>query len=343
MSESYKVVDLFAGAGGMTLGFARAGFEPVMAVEHQQDFARTYEANFGKHVICCDIAQLVPGDIGVRADVVIGGPPCQGFSNLTGNKSSDPRRTMWRYYMDVVESTACKVFVIENVPNLVRSPEGQEILDAGRSLGYFMTAGVRMASNFGVAQNRRRAFIVGSRFEPLEIKEDNGRRATVRDAFKGIPAKPLHAEIPNHPAAGSDLHVGRNPTELSLKRYSMIPEGGNRFDLMRLAPEITPPCWLKKTSGGTDIFGRLVWDRPAHCTIRCEFYKPEKGRYLHPQEDRPITHWEAARLQSFPDDFRWCGTKTRIAIQIGNAVPPLLAEAVAEEVMAHLKRHQGGG
>src|SRR6185437_6397548 len=95
------------------------------------------------------------------------------------------------------------------------------------------------------------------------------------------------------------------------------------------APELTPACWIRKTTGGTDLFGRLWWDRPAF-TIRTEFFKPEKGRYLHPVKHRPITHREAARLQSFKDDFIFCGTKIEIARQIGNAVPPKLAAAVAQ-------------
>src|SRR5262249_50073181 len=129
-----------------------------------------------------------------------------------------------------------------------------------------------------------------------------------------------------------DLHVSRTPTAVSVQRYKIIPPGGNRFDLQRLAPELTPPCWIKKTSGGTDLFGRLWWDRPA-VTIRTEFFKPEKGRYLHPEQNRPITHREAARLQSFPDDFKFCGSKIEIAKQIGNAVPPLLAKNIAQMVL----------
>ena len=100
---------------------------------------------------------------------------------------------------------------------------------------------------------------------------------------------------------------------------------------------MTPDCWIRKTKGGTDLFGRLEWDGPARCTIRTEFYKPEKGRFLHPSEDRPITHWEAARIQTFPDTFLWHGTKIRIAIQIGNAVPPVFAKAIADHVMRHLR------
>ena len=119
---------------------------------------------------------------------------------------------------------------------------------------------------------------------------------------------------------------------MSMARYRAIPEEGmNRFDLQKRAPELTPGCWIRKTSGGTDLFGRLWWDRPAF-TIRTEFFKPEKGRYLHPKQHRPITHREAARLQSFPDHFVFTGSKIEIARQIGNAVPPGLAARVADVV-----------
>lgn len=115
----------------------------------------------------------------------------------------------------------------------------------------------------------------------------------------------------------------------------------NRFDLEALAPDLTPACWKRKQSGGTDLFGRLWWDRPGY-TIRTEFFKPEKGRYLHPTQHRPITHREAARLQSFPDGFKFCGSKTQIAKQIGNAVPPLLAARVADCVAALVNaKHRG--
>lgn len=125
-----------------------------------------------------------------------------------------------------------------------------------------------------------------------------------------------------------DLHIRRNPRPTSLERYRTIPEGGNRFDLQRVRPDLTPACWANKPTGTTDVMGRLWWDRPSF-TIRTEFYKPEKGRYLHPNEDRPITHREAARLQTFPDAFIFEGTKIEIARQIGNAVPPLLGKAIA--------------
>jgi DNA (cytosine-5)-methyltransferase 1 len=338
MPKPYKMIDLFAGAGGMTLGFQRAGFVPILAVEKEEDFAATYRTNFGGHVLPADISQIVDdGGVQIPADIVIGGPPCQGFSNLTGNRANDPRRAMWRFFMDVVESSGCKAFVVENVQNLLRSAEGDAIIDCAKKLGFHVASGILLASQFGVPQNRRRAIIIGSRLGPITLPSPNGKRMTVRQAFEGIPLKPIHKELLQQPAAGSDLHIGRNPTAISLQRYKLIPAGGNRFDLQRLAPELTPPCWIKKQNGGTDLFGRLHWDIPARCTIRCEFYKPEKGRFLHPSEHRPITHWEAARLQTFPDDFRWIGSKIRIAIQIGNAVPPIFAHAVGEHLMQHLE------
>lgn len=339
MAAPLRLIDLFAGAGGMTLGFQRAGFVPVLAVEKEPDFAATYRENFGDHVIVDDIAAIIDrGGLKTQAEIVIGGPPCQGFSNLTGNRAGDPRREMWRFFMDVVESSGCQAFVVENVQNLLKSPEGEAIVNRGKELGFDITSGILLASNYGVPQNRRRAIIIGSRHGPILLPEPLQHRMTVREAFQGISLKPTHTELMAQPAIGPELHIARNPTAMSLARYALIPPGGNRFDLQRLAPELTPGCWIRKTKGGTDLFGRLDWDLPARCTIRCEFYKPEKGRYLHPSENRPITHWEAARLQTFPDDFRWHGTKIRIAIQIGNAIPPLFAQAIAAHVIQSLDR-----
>lgn len=351
-SPNYKMIDLFAGAGGFTLGMVEAGFEPVFAVEREEDFSETYEENFGhfgRHCLCRDIESFVEGGpYGLKTDIVVGGPPCQGFSNLTLNRLDDPRRELWKYFLDVVEMTEAKVFVCENVPNMITSPEGQMFIDRARKLGFEVSEeskGVLLASEFGVPQNRRRAIIIGSKLGPVSLPSPREGRVSVREAFeKGlypgdlpIPLKPTHDALSEQPATGPDLHIKRNPTETSLKRYKHVPKGGNRFDLPL---ELTPACWVRKQSGGTDLFGRLFYDEPARCTIRTEFYKPEKGRYLHPTEHRPITHWEAARLQSFPDSFKWHGSKIRIAIQIGNAVPPLLARAIGEQVYKHLRKYK---
>ena len=126
-----------------------------------------------------------------------------------------------------------------------------------------------------------------------------------------------------------ELHVSRFYTDLSLERFRHIPPGGNRFDLPF---DLQAPCWQKHTTGSGDVMGRLHWDRPS-VTIRTEFWKPEKGRYLHPTADRAITHMEAALLQGFPEDYRWCGTRASIGRQIGNAVPVELGRSVARALL----------
>src|SRR5258708_1903962 len=141
-----------------------------------------------------------------------------------------------------------------------------------------------------------------------------------------------------HTPNGKRWPRSRNPRPMSLDRYKTIPgEGEGRFELAERRPDITPPCWLRKKTGSTDVFGRLWWNRPS-VTIRTEFYKPEKGRYLHPSEHRPITVREAARCMSFPDDFELPDDQSMVSIakQIGNAVPPLLAEQIARAVAAEL-------
>ena len=360
--KRFRLIDAFAGAGGMTLGFSKSfghAFDSVWANDFNEYCVETYNNNFGEHCLSGDIVDIL-NDSSVsipQADVVIGGPPCQGFSLLNKNREGDPRKQLWRPYFEIVERSVAEVFVMENVPQLLGSFEHGEIMGTAEAMGFKVWGDVLCAADYGVPQTRRRAFIIGCRFfDPALLfpprrthfnPNKNGKQytllfdnnehlkkaqewKTVRAAIEDLPP-PDGTEIRNVPSP-LDLHFGRNPTELSRKRYRAIPvEGMNRFDLQRIAPELTPKCWVRKKSGGTDLFGRLWWDRPAF-TIRTEFYKPEKGRYLHPKQHRPITHREAARLQSFPDDFIFKGTKIEIAKQIGNAVPPLLAARVADVV-----------
>ena len=355
-----RFIDLFAGAGGFSLGFKKAlgvDFVPVWANDFNKYAAATYNTNFGKHCVDGDIVDLLKNKRTriPKADVVIGGPPCQGFSLLNKNRSDDSRKHLWQPFLEVVERSGAQVFVMENVPQLLGSEEHQQITAAARVLGFHLASAKLHAADYGVPQLRHRAFIVASRFiDPANFfpptrthynpnngnGDTTGRKAwrTVRDAIGDLPA-PVGTEI-RETHAPFDIHFGRSPTPMSMQRYIAIPEEGmNRFDLQRRAPELTPQCWIRKTSGGTDLFGRLWWNRPAF-TIRTEFFKPEKGRYLHPSQHRPITHREAARLQSFPDDFRFIGSKIEIAKQIGNAVPPLLAQRVAECVRAMLAAHK---
>jgi DNA (cytosine-5)-methyltransferase 1 len=345
----------------MTLGFvrlSRGSFVPVWANDHDGYAAESYNANFGDHCVVGDVVDILQ-DQTVKipaADLVIGGPPCQGFSLLNKDRAEDPRKHLWKPFLEIVRRSDSQAFVMENVPQLLGSPEHQAILRESEEMGFKIAWSKLCAADYGVPQTRYRAFIVGCRFtDPgryfpprkthfnpnngfsarlfnLEYVDDPLPWMDVRSAIGDLPP-PNGTEIRNEPSP-FNLHFGRNPTPTSMARYVAIPnEGMNRFDLQKAAPELTPKCWIKKTSGGTYLFGRLWWSKPAF-TIRTEFFKPEKGRYLHPEQHRPITHREAARIQSFPDDFVFKGTKIEIAKQIGNAVPLLLAAAIADAVYA---------
>lgn len=348
--KKFKLIDLFCGAGGLTAGFAGAQFsgrfESILAIDNDPAAAATYNANFGDHCIAGNIEHWLAHHDVPDADIVIGGPPCQGFSLLNKKRVGDARRALWEPYMDIVALSGARAFVMENVPGLLKSQEFQDIRQRATDLGFrLLSPAVLNMADYGVPQTRKRTIIIGVReshftllhddFPPLPTHKAPGASGsqaawrTVRGAISDL-APPQGIDI-RQDDPPYDLHFGRSPTPVSLERYRAVPPGGNRFDLQKHRPDITPACWIRKTSGGTDLFGRLWWDRPS-VTIRTEFFKPEKGRYLHPDQDRPITHREAARLMTFPDDFVFKGTKIEIARQIGNAVPPVFAAVIADFV-----------
>ncbi len=329
-------VDLFAGCGGFSYGLHQAGFEPLLAVEWDASCCETYRANISPRILQCSIQEV---ESFPPCDLLVGGPPCQGFSNLGERVPNDPRRQLWRHFLRAIKDAEPLIFVMENVPPLLSSAEYQEIVGEAVELGYEVQGRILNAAFYGAPQQRKRAFVVGSRIgypvfpapthrdpeEPPTFEtQDLPPWRTVRDAIGDLPPTPDE----------ENWHIGRNPTEMSLRRYRCIPPGGNRWDL---PPDLMPECWKRKTKGGTDLFGRLWWDRPS-VTIRTEFYKPEKGRYLHPEEDRPITHREAARLQGFPDDFQFLGKRIEVGVQIGNAVPPPLAHQIGRTLFAEIRK-----
>ncbi len=359
-----SVIDLFAGCGGMSEGFRQEGFQAALAVEWNLHAAATYAANFGEaHTYWGGIGELPTSRI-PSADVVIGGPPCQGFSNLGSRDVHDPRNKLWKQYLRVVSAARPKIFVLENVERFRRSSEFQLLLaevEHGVLSDYRLNSGVLLAADYGVAQRRPRAIVIGSRVGdvplplPTHAKDDTlglSRWETVRSRIAGYPTRPATTDLPDSEVQffgrtvpgtfkSLDIHIGRRPQDRSLLRYDAIPPGGGRFDL---PDKLLPRCWADKPTGTTDVMGRMKWDAPS-LTIRTEFFKPEKGQYLHPQWDptdganrvnRPITHLEAARLQDFPESFVWCGTKIEIARQIGNAVPVGLAAALARHVKQYL-------
>lgn len=372
------MIDLFAGAGGMTVGFAAEGFEPILAVEWDRHAAATYAANWGEgHVVAGDIAEVKESQI-PTVDLVIGGPPCQGFSNLGLKALDDPRNQLWREYMRFIRTAQPNAFVIENVDRFSSSPEFDMLVnevDHGLLSDYEITHGVLNAADYGVAQRRRRTIIIGSRVGRIDLPVPTHARGganglpswrTVREVIGHLSPRLDTTELPASTERffgevmpgvfkGPDIHFGRNPRPLSLERYSYVPPGGGRFNV---PTELLPRCWREKPTGTTDVMGRMRWDFPSH-TIRTEFFKPEKGAYLHPQwvpaqqqplggdpgfikgdptmsVDRVITHYEASLLQDFPHDYLWVGPKVAIAKQIGNAVPSGLAKAIARQVRPYL-------
>jgi DNA (cytosine-5)-methyltransferase 1 len=346
----------------MTRGFEDSGaFRSVFAVEFDRDAAVTYAANFGDHVACGRIEDVAAFP---RADVVIGGPPCQGFSPLNREAVGFERRGLWQEYLRALEAVEPQAFVMENVPELLRSAEYVEFRKRAEALGFEVEGEILNAADFGVPQRRRRAIVIGTRagapprpapthadpsqpnpmslvahratkdMDPLTESSRLAPWVTFREAVEGLPLQ----------ADGRDWHRPRKPRPESVRRYKAVPrDGGDRFAMQRNLDraglgDLVPRCWRNKPTGTTDVFGRLWWDRPA-LTIRTEFYKPEKGRYLHPSAHRPITVREAARLMSFPDDFVLPEDQSMssIARQVGNAVPPLLARRIAEALAATLQ------
>jgi DNA (cytosine-5)-methyltransferase 1 len=321
----------------MTRGFVDSGeFRSVFAVEADRDAAETYKLNFGNHVVQGLIEDVASFP---KADVVIGGPPCQGFSPLNRGAVGFERRGLWREYLRALTKVEPRAFVMENVPELLKSAEYADFKLRAERLGFSIEGDILNAADFGVPQRRRRAIVIGVREgeipwpQPTHAEQgdlqghDRSPWATFREATKGLPIQP----------DGKNWHRRRNPRPESVRRYKAVPrDGGNRFEMQRNLDRaelghLVPRCWREKPTGTTDVFGRLWWDRPAF-TIRTEFYKPEKGRYLHPSAHRPITLREAARCMSFSDSFEFPEEQamTSVAKQIGNAVPPLLAQRIAE-------------
>jgi DNA (cytosine-5)-methyltransferase 1 len=340
-------VDLFAGCGGLSFGFRSLGFRPVGAVEWEADAAETYRRNIDSSIEVIDIEAVASWP---RANVVVGGPPCQGFSQLGTRDPNDPRNRLWQQYVRALDESHADVFVMENVPQLLRSGQFDLFRAQVEAMGFMVSSRVLNAADYGVPQARNRAIVIGSRlglalFPPATHGlPGRGRKphATVRTAF----TRP--SVLPEQPH-GKNWHVGRpNVRPTSIARYRAVPkDGGNRFQMQANLEragraDLVPECWRRKPTGTTDVFGRLWWDRPA-LTIRTEFFKPEKGRYLHPTANRPITIREAARLQSFPDSFVFPNSQSMVSVakQIGNAVPPMLGAALAKAVLKHFEEYRG--
>ena len=343
--QRIRVLDLFAGVGGLSEGF-RAGdarYRTERAVEMEPRAAAGYALNHGDRVYAGAIQDWLEDENVPEVDLVIGGPPCQGFSALGAGRVNDERNALWRHYAEAVVKARPKYFVLENVPQFHSSSQYemfQEMTEQGGRLAeYAITPHLVNAAQYGAAQIRRRVIVIG-RHRDLpdpgfpEGDPNRGNWRKVKHVIKGfplpgeLPAGRVHelADGTSSPGAfrSDELHVKRTYLDLSKNRFKEIPYGGNRFDLPE---DLKCKAWKKHTTGSSDVMGRLRWEEPS-VTIRTEFTKPEKGRYLHPVHDRAISPHEGARIQGFPDDYLFVGPITQIVKQIGNAVPIPLGRAI---------------
>jgi len=319
-----RVVDLFAGAGLLSYAFQKEGFEVIRAVEINRLAAATYAANLSAHVEIGDVTRAQPRG---RCEVLVAGPPCQGFSTLGRRDPRDPRNRLSLHVVKWAWAMKPKVVVIENVAAFLTSPVWKTLARRLNALGYAVSAHVLNAFDFGAPQLRMRSFTIASK-RPIDAPRSvvRGQR-TVRDAFEGLSLDP----------DGKNHHYAPAPSQIALKRMRVIPPGGDKRDVMRHRPELAPPSWwtLNRVEI-TDVWGRMHWDRPSN-TLRTALQNASKGRYIHPEQNRVISLREAARLQTIPDSWHFEGEPYPIARQIGNSVPPVLGRAIARTVRTALE------
>lgn len=364
------VIDLFCGAGGATLGAVWAGFYPIVAVDNNHYATQTFEGYFTKklklnvNVLCKDARKFVedfktfgvsPND---EAFVLIGCPPCQGFSTSGKMNENDQRNDLIYTYLKFVKQTRPTVITFENVFGMRSFPRYTiSFVKELKRLGYKIVFGLDEKKNlevidlayYGVPQHRRRIVVVATRsrrftkiFEPPRpfrfprsyLKEhgyDIGEYyfETVREWIVDLPpiaSGEKHPTIPNHRAP--------NLSELTLKRIKAIPKDGGS---LRDAPkELWIPCHLKRPNSYKDVLGRLKWNEPS-VTVRASFAAPTTGRYVHPEQDRSLSLREGARLQTFPDDFVFPNTTRPTSKLIGNALPPRFSYVLATAISVALE------
>lgn len=347
----FKILDLFCGAGGFSYGMHQnTSFETCVALDNDPNVVDTFKYNMPNvDVIIGDITEqsvkdeVVSKSKACGVNMIIGGPPCQGYA-LKGKKLglNDPRNYLFREYLDIVGKINPDVFVIENVRTLLSTANGwfrDEIVHAIGELGYCVEYGVMLASDYGVPQARERAIFICSRHNSIPLPSANVTEpVTVRDAISDLAYlesgegsfKQDYQMLPLstyqiHMRSKSGVlynHQASNHKQIAIDKLKMIP------------PEKGKECLPESLIGKQQYkstWGRLKWDEVSP-TIDTRFDAASNGRNNHPFLNRAITPREAARLQSFDDNFVFLGSKVHVRKQIGNAVPPLLAKAIADQI-----------
>lgn len=326
----YKCIDLFCGAGGMSYGFEMAGFDTVFAVEFNKVYAESYKLNFfDTDVYVGDIKEITDNQIrnildrNGPIDLIIGGPPCQGFSiagNIGRKFLDDPRNRLFKEYVRFVNIIKPKIFVLENVASLVKHNNGKtirEIIDCFKECGYDVKYSVLNSVDYNVPQERRRVFIVGTKegmiFNyPIPIN----KKITIKEAIDDLPS------LKAGESSDIDLHVAMNHTTQMLEKMKYVKDGGSRNDI---------PESIRPKSGDTRKYIRYASWKPSFCVTG------DMRKIFHYSQNRALTCRELARIQTFPDSYKFIGNTIQIQQQIGNAVPCNLAYEVAKECWRCLK------
>lgn len=353
-------VDVFSGSGGLSLGAEMAGIDVRYAVEVWPSAARTYKRNHPNSVVFNkDIKEIDPkteiGKEDERIFIIMGGPPCQGFSmsnqrrEENGRTMENPKNQLFKQFVRFVDQLQPDWFLFENVEGIINMEKGETIkmiAQSFRDLGYHISEPtILWANDFGVPQRRNRCFIVGNKVGiDFEFPEPTGELVTVSDAIDDLPILKSGDNIPELPyrlsieqCSSYAKYMRRNSEQslqnqvsqnnaLVIKRYSYIPQGGN----WRSIPEELMTNYKDKGRCHSGIYKRLRADAPS---VVISNYR--KMMLIHPTQDRGLSVREAARLQSFPDDFYFDGPISHIQQQIGNAVPPLLAKAIIEKIFSY--------
>lgn len=333
-----NVIDLFCGAGGLTLGLKQAGLTVIASNDISPLSITTYNHNHPDTMLFeGDISEMNPAvwlsKLGLRRgelDILAGCPPCQGFSSLrtlNGKRTTtDARNDLIFQFMRFVEALLPRGVLLENVPGLAKDARLDSVKSALNELGYTLKAEVLDAQHYNVPQRRKRFVMLATRAGKFVDSVCSTQRVTVRQAISGL-CTPGEGQDPLH-----DYHEARQSRIADLIRH--IPkDGGSRRDL----PQDKQLGCHQRCEGFYDIYGRMAWDRPAP-TITTGCINPSKGRFLHPEENRAITLREAAILQGFPPDyyFSLANGRHKAAVLIGNAFPPPFARAHAEVLVQAL-------
>ena len=345
----YGFVESFCGPGGMSLGLEQAGLTPLLAFDLDDRAVETHSGNLPGPCVVADAEKLTGREVLERLgqrrgelDLFSGGPPCQGFSKQKrGAHNGDDRNRLVLEFARLVREIQPRVMLFENVA-IFGKKRGKKYREWMRQelWDYHLFPHLYNCADYGLAQTRERFVIVGVRSDqgiPFSVPNPQvGQRKTVGDVLGGLPEPPVdysvHPDFPNHQRA--------RVTPINIKRFSFVPQGGGWQDIPE---DLRLDCHrgVDLSSGGwPDVYGRLRWD--GQCpTITGGFDSFTRGRYGHPHHDRPLTPREAARLQGFPDDFSFFGTRADVRSQIGNVVPPPLAGAIGKEILRVLRIADG--